>query len=299
VVSISIARFESSSHPPWLYALIKCKTVLAGLGLKTEEFAKALLRLKYNAFVQLFNFGVVSGCTYAVCRFLVAVGGLDKNLADGLVMCSCLPMTISSVAVLTKASGGDEAAAIFNSTFSNMGGFFVSPLLMIAYVGVSGDTDLVDVFYKTAVRVVSPVLVGQICRNVSPKVVAFARKKKKQFQIAKEYSLVFLVYTVFCQTFAGDRASKLMDVLVMMGVTFGLFIGFTLVAWGALRLSFPNEPLICVAGLFACTQKTVSKIERNLQSTLQDIRLRSKFEKSCIFCNAAGCNGHSSHWRDL
>ena len=85
-------------------------SVLAGLGLKTEEFHKAIQRMQFNIFVQVFNFFVVSACVYAVTRVLIASEVLSEGMANGMVVCASLPMTISSVAVLTKISGGDEAA---------------------------------------------------------------------------------------------------------------------------------------------------------------------------------------------
>ena len=242
--------------------LLLCLLVLAGLGLKTEEFAKAFQRLRFNLFVQLYSFGFISLWAFGVSRGLIELGLLGRPLADGLVMCSCLPMTISSVSVLTKAAGGDEASAIFNSAFSNMIGVFLSPILMLGYLGVSGDTNLGEIFYKVALRVVTPVVVGQTCRKGSKKMVLFARSKRRQLRMAQQYALVFLVYTVFCVTFSNERDSELSDILVMIATQFILFCCFNVVSWGALKALFPNDPKLRVMGLFGCTQKTVSEVAR-------------------------------------
>ena len=37
-----------------------------------------------------------------------------ENAADGMIITSCLPMTINMVIVLTIAAGGSEASAVFN-----------------------------------------------------------------------------------------------------------------------------------------------------------------------------------------
>jgi solute carrier family 10 (sodium/bile acid cotransporter), member 7 len=71
--------------------------LLAGLGLKTEEFKKAFQRLRFNIFVQCFSFGVVSSIVYGVSRGLSQSGAISQGLADGMVVCSSLPLTINMV----------------------------------------------------------------------------------------------------------------------------------------------------------------------------------------------------------
>jgi len=89
--------------------------VLSGLSLKSRELKNAILNLKFNLYVQTFNLGVVSLFVFLVSRALEKGGILEMDLADGMVICACLPMTVNMVIVLTTASGGDEAAAVFNA----------------------------------------------------------------------------------------------------------------------------------------------------------------------------------------
>jgi sodium/bile acid cotransporter 7 len=260
--------------------------VMAGLGLKTSEFSKALQQVWFNATVQLYNFGVVSAGTYGVSRALEAASILSKDLADGMVVCACLPMTINMVLVLTKSAGGDEAAAIFNAAFGNLLGVFLSPVLILGYLGVTGDVDLADVFYKLALRVLAPVVVGQLLQHFSRRAVLFVKKYKPYFKQAQQYCLVFIVYTVFCQTFEDGSDSSVGDIFLMstyfvsdLGDTrcrtlilnppplyplrtvlfqFLLLTAFMVAAWYLLRYAFPNQPALRVMGLFGCTHKTVA-----------------------------------------
>jgi sodium/bile acid cotransporter 7 len=87
--------------------------ILAGMGIKTEEFKKAFQRLRFNLFVQIFNFGVVSSIVFGFSKFMVSVNALSQSLADGMIICASLPIPINVVLVFTKSAGGDEAAAIF------------------------------------------------------------------------------------------------------------------------------------------------------------------------------------------
>ena len=51
--------------------------------------------------------------------FLAKVTSLDPWLLSGLTVVSCMPPPVSSAVILTKAVGGNEAAAIFNSAFGS------------------------------------------------------------------------------------------------------------------------------------------------------------------------------------
>jgi len=70
---------------------------LSGLSLKSRELKKAILNLKFNLFVQIFNLGIVSCIVYFVSRGLESINVLEIDLANGMVICSCLPMTVNMV----------------------------------------------------------------------------------------------------------------------------------------------------------------------------------------------------------
>jgi sodium/bile acid cotransporter 7 len=232
--------------------------LMAGLGLKTEEFSKAFQRIWFNLFVQCFNFFVVSSTIFGASRLLETTGILSQDLADGMVVAASLPMTINMVLVLTKSAGGEEAAAIFNAAAGNMIGVFLSPVLILGYLGVTGDIDLVEVFYKLALRVVLPVIVGQLLQKNSKAVVDFVKAHKNGFKLAQQYCLVFIVYTVFCRTFEDGSDSSVGDIFLMILFQFLFLTALMVVAWFSLKLAFPNEPKLRVMGLFGCTHKTVA-----------------------------------------
>jgi len=269
LILIAVSILLAKAYPPlgaeYLYPDITATWlavcfifVLAGLGLKTEELKKAFLNIWFNVFVQIFNFGVVSVTVYGVSRGLESSGVLNSSLADGMVIGACVPMTINMVQVLTKVSDGDEAAAIFNAAFGNLIGVFLSPVLILLYLGVTGDVNLVDVFYKLALRVVVPVLVGQILQKKSKRTVAFVKKHKPKFKRAQQFCLIFIVYTVFCKTFANGTQSSIGDIFLMIAFQLLLLTALMALAWQLLRVAFPHSPQLRVMGLFGCTHKTVA-----------------------------------------
>lgn len=232
--------------------------VMAGLGLKTEELSNAFKQIKFNLFVQVFNFGIVSATVFGVSRLLIEVGALGQALADGMVVCASLPLTINMVCVLTKSAGGDEASAIFNAAFGNMVGVFLSPVLILGYLGVKGGVDLGEVFYKLCLRVLVPVVIGQLLQKFSKTVVAFVKQYKPKFKALQQYTLVFIVYTVFCRTFESESQSEIGDIFIMIACQFVLLTSFMCVAWVSLGLFFSKSPELRVMGLFGCTHKTVA-----------------------------------------
>ena len=232
--------------------------VLAGMGIKTEEFAKAFQRLRFNAFVQLFNFGACSGIVFGFSRLMLLAGALPQSLADGMIICACLPITVNMVLVLTKSAGGDEAAAIFNAAFGNLTGVFLSPALILGYLGVSGSVDLGRVFFKLGLRVVLPIAVGQVLKNYVPPAKEFVKRYKKYFKKAQEWALVFIVYTVFCKTFYKGSDASVGNIFTMIAMQLVCLTTVMATAWTALRIFFRNEPKLQAMGLFGCTHKTVA-----------------------------------------
>lgn len=137
-------------------------------------------------------------------------------------------------------------------------GVFLSPVLILGYLGVTGDIDLLEVFYKLALRVVLPVAVGQIIQKTMPRVVAYYKANKKYFKKFQEYCLVFIVYTVFCRTFEDGSDSSIGDIFLMIVFVFLLLATFMAVAWQMLGFLYSQHPKMRVMGLYGCTHKTVA-----------------------------------------
>lgn len=231
--------------------------LLCGLCLKTEEFKNAFLNIYFNVTVQVFNFGVVSSLVFGVSRALVALNIISKELADGMAVCASTPMAINTVVVLTKLAGGDEAAAIFNSAAGSLIGVFLSPLLILGYLGVTGDINLVDVFYKLALRLVFPVIVGQVLRRISA-VKKCVTRNQLFFKRVQLYCLVFIVYTVFCQTFLNGSGSSIGDIFLMILFQCLMLVAVMALAWYMLKFMFPDKPELRVMGLYGCSEKSVA-----------------------------------------
>jgi hypothetical protein len=114
-------------------------------------------------------------------------------------------MAIQLVTVMTIASDGDEAVSIFNAAFGNLVGVFISPALILAYLGTKGNINVLDVFVKLMLKVLLPLAIGQALQKLSTRVVAFVKTHKKHFGKAQQYCLNFIIYCVFCKTFMSKK----------------------------------------------------------------------------------------------
>ena len=169
--------------------------IIAGLGLRTSDFCRIIFRqIPFNIFIQFYNFGVVSLIVFGVSRLLSLSGLMSEPLIDGLVICSCLPMAINAGIVLTAAAGGDEAAAVFHASLGNIIGIFISPMLIVMYLpGAVGEVNLIEVFIDLILRVLVPLLVGQLIQKVAQGIHEFFMKHRRRFKKCSEFLLVFIV----------------------------------------------------------------------------------------------------------
>ena len=132
--------------------------------------------------------------------------------------------------------------------------------ILIVFIGVEGDVDLPNVFFKLALRVVLPISVGQTLRIFYKPAVEWQKRNKKVLKKTQEASLSFIVYTVFCKTFNSEQDATALDAIIMIGLVFVILCSLMALAWFSLGLPFTykNEPKLRVMGLFGCTHKTVA-----------------------------------------
>jgi len=231
---------------------------LSGIGLKTEQYAYALSKYRFNAYILIYNFGFVSAVVAGISHALKTSGILSPYLSDGLVACGALPLAVNAVSILTIACNGDEAVAVFNEAVSNMIGVFLSPLLIRGYLGKIPGADLPTIFWKLIVRVLVPLIVGQALRMSSQKVVEFRNKYKGWFARAQKYLLVFIIYTIFCTTFNNKAGTGIGDVFTLVLVIFILQVFFLALAWTFTYMFYRDEPKLRVVGLFGPVAKTIA-----------------------------------------
>ena len=136
---------------------------------------------------------------------LLRFTNLDPWVISGLTVVSCMPPPVSSAVILTKAVGGNDAAAIFNSAFGSFLGIVVTPMLLLMFMGNSATVPFLDIFSTLAVSVVLPLILGQIVRKF---VKEWLEAKKPPFGQIGSFMLLMIIYTTFCDTFLVRQTSR-------------------------------------------------------------------------------------------
>ncbi|XP_021103354.1 sodium/bile acid cotransporter 7 isoform X2 [Heterocephalus glaber] len=132
----------------------------SGLSLKTEELTSALVHLKLHLFIQIFTLAFFPATIWLFLQ-LLSITSINEWLLKGLQTVGCMPPPVSSAVILTKAVGGNEAAAIFNSAFGSFLGIVITPLLLLLFLGSSSSVPFTSIFSQLFMTVVVPLIIGQ------------------------------------------------------------------------------------------------------------------------------------------
>lgn len=162
------------------------------------------------------------------------------------------------VIVLTAASGGDEAAAVFNSALGNLLGVFVTPAWVLLLLNKSTNVDFTATVLSLVYRVLIPVMCGQLIQTYLPELKKKLDKRKEVLKKMQELCLIYIVYTVFCRTFYEGSQASVADTLLVFGLQCAILVGAKAAAWAYLGCLFPEERELRVMGLFGCVHKTVA-----------------------------------------
>ncbi|KAK6172988.1 hypothetical protein SNE40_016531 [Patella caerulea] len=229
----------------------------SGISLKTEELAKAIYQVKLHVFVQSFTYCLFPLLVKLLIMFLDIVVPFEKLLLDGLTILSCMPPPVSSAVILTRAIGGNEAAAIFNSAFGSFLGIFVTPALVLEMVGSTAHVPASKILIQLMCTVVLPLIVGQTVRR-NYKI--WLERQHIPLSDIGSAILLLIIYTTFCDTFSHqnlhvDNFSLISMVLMIIILqVFLLLLVFYITARSCLNFT----PQDTVALMFCCTHKSLT-----------------------------------------
>ena len=185
------------------YGSVALIFLVSGISMRTSAIRSALLAFKLQLLSQLMIFGVIPAIGYGLAMLISTSDGVSPDIVLGFVVLACLPTTISSCSILTKLGGGNEAASVTISVIANVIGVFLSPALLLLFLGESSGMDFGSVLLKLGITVVVPMAIGQAILYFFPAFVAKIKEKVPLSNVNQCMLLLFL-YTIFCDTFSAQ-----------------------------------------------------------------------------------------------
>ncbi|XP_003928045.1 sodium/bile acid cotransporter 7 isoform X3 [Saimiri boliviensis] len=228
----------------------------SGLSLKTEELTSALVHLKLHLFIQIFTLAFFPATIWLFLQ-LLSITPINEWLLKGLQTVGCMPPPVSSAVILTKAVGGNEAAAIFNSAFGSFLGIVITPLLLLLFLGSSSSVPFTSIFSQLFMTVVVPLIIGQIVRRY---IKDWLERKKPPFGAISSSVLLMIIYTTFCDTFSNPNIDldKFSLVLILV-IIFSIQLSFMLLTFiFSTRNNSGFTPADTVAIIFCSTHKSLT-----------------------------------------
>ncbi|XP_061664496.1 sodium/bile acid cotransporter 7 isoform X2 [Syngnathoides biaculeatus] len=221
-----------------------------------QELTGALLHVRLHLFVQTFTLVFFPLSVWLLVRIL-ALTTIDRWLLRGLQTVSCMPPPVSSAVILTKAVGGNEAAAIFNSAFGSFLGIVVTPTLLLLFLGSSSSVAFGSIFSQLFVTVVVPLALGQVCRRFLRECL---ERRKPPFGAVSSAVLLMIIYSTFCDTFSNPNMElEPTSLLVVVLIIFSIQLSFMLLTFGfSSRAGSGFSPADTVAIVFCSTHKSLT-----------------------------------------
>lgn len=265
VVAIGAAKLEPSVgvnggplKPEITVSYIAVATIFfnSGLSLKTEELTSALVHLKLHLFIQVFTLAFFPTTMWLFLQ-LLSVTSINEWLLKGLQTVGCMPPPVSSAVILTKAVGGNEAAAIFNSAFGSFLGIVVTPVLLLLFLGSSSSVPFTAIFSQLFMTVVVPLVIGQIVRRY---IKDWLERKKPPFGVVSSSVLLMIIYTTFCDTFSNPNIDlDKFSLIIILFIIVSIQLSFMLLTFVfSTRNNSGFTPADTVAIIFCSTHKSLT-----------------------------------------
>jgi len=177
-----------------LYGVIAIIFLISGLSIPRQKLFAQLLNWRLHIVVQAISFLFIPALILAIVHIILAgdpSGHIDRAVLAGYIFTACIPTTIASNVVMTRAAGGDDAAALVEVLIANILGPFITTAWTVSLIPKTAEFDpwrygggnmssmYKNVFQQLGLSVLLPLFVGQLVRWTWPDRTAWVLQKTK------------------------------------------------------------------------------------------------------------------------
>ncbi|EEQ84395.2 solute carrier family 10 [Blastomyces dermatitidis ER-3] len=240
-----------------LYGAVALIFLISGLSIPKDKLLRHMMNFRLHLQVQGVSFLVIPAIITGLVRLIDATDHaekIDRAVLAGYVILACLPTTIASNVVMTRAAGGDEAASLVEVFIANILGPFVTPGWAVALMPKSSTFDVwkesngdlqgmyQSVFKGLGLSVFLPLAVGQLVRWKLAERTAWAMET---FYLAKLSTacLILVFWASFSTCFATGALESLSHETIAFVTLFNVlfYISLTCVSF---IIAYPPLSLI-------------------------------------------------------
>ncbi|KAK2794902.1 hypothetical protein FQN50_009826 [Emmonsiellopsis sp. PD_5] len=291
-----------------LYGAVAVIFLISGLSIPRDKLVTHMLNYRLHLQVQGISFLLIPALICAIVRLIDATdpnGKIDKAVLAGYILLACLPTTIASNVVMTRAAGGDEAAALVEVFIANMSGPFITPGWAVALLPKSQAYDIwresngdlgtmyASVFRGLGLSVLLPLVLGQFIRFMWAERTAWVLQKLYLGKVATA-ALVFLVWSGFSTCFATHALDTLTPQTIALTVLLNVFL-YLFLTGVSFIIAYPPSSLLATPDPHpptlpkSKTQKTKSLLHTIHKHTIKQTPPRETI--AICFCGPAKTTG--------
>ena len=201
-----------------------------GLKISFEKLRAGMRNWRLHILVQMATFVLFPALALVVRPFFGAESG--DLLWQSIFFLCALPSTVSTSVVMVSIAGGNLAAAIFNASISSLLGIVLTPLLTSLFLHTgTGGSQLWGLAVQLLWQVVLPVGAGVLLNS---RFSAFAERQKASLRIFDQITILLIVFTAFCNSFAEGIFSRYQpaDIVKLGAGMVGLYLLVFAIVWG-------------------------------------------------------------------
>ncbi|KAJ5348837.1 hypothetical protein MYU51_007111 [Penicillium brevicompactum] len=225
-----------------MYGVIAIIFLISGLSIPRQKLFSQFLNWRLHLVVQIISFLFIPALVLAVVHIILAgdpKGHIERAVLAGYIFTACIPTTIASNVVMTRAAGGDDAAALVEVLLANVLGPFVTAAWTVAllpkeaafdpwrYGGGSLGNMYKDVFQQLGLGVLLPLFVGQLVRWTWPDHTAAVLLKTKLPKLGT-VCMLLVIWCTFSSCFATGALQTMSAQSVVFVVLFNIALYITL-----------------------------------------------------------------------